>query len=452
MNNQLQITLSPHLLTETVDRIHVRVSVCQEGLDLLCFPASGFSGRIPFATCQNLQCRDNEGPLSFAVSDMRDEGPLSYKKLKFERKVAGTLICSYDAYPRELPENYRSCPYFDFRSEELGATGSGLFLLILPEDKNQIYEVSTRWILDDLPRGYGAGFNFKEDIVADLKTIRFSFFMVGKMHRIASASADFRWLKDPAGFDMRALAEKTTSIFDAMKAYFNDSESTFTIFIRRDPFPLSGGGTACPYAFISGYSTQGTTDIRRWENVLVHEMAHTWLKMGASVSGFPLTWFIEGSVEYYSAFVPYRAGFYDKEYMCWLINNKATERYYSKKYRTCSEKEIAEIQWKDMEAQTVPYGKGFMYLSLIDYKLRRKNRSLDSIIIGKYHCQLTEQNWLDFIEEEFGPDGIREYYDMLNGKLIVPPEDIFEGFCCEAFETDIDGQTSLSYRWKPADD
>ena len=450
--NRLQLTLIPHLMQETIDLIHVHISVFQEGIDMLCFPSSGFSGRIPFATCKNIHCRDEEGPLSYTISDLYEEGPLSYKKICFERKAVGTLSCSYDAYPRVLPDNYRSCPYFDFRGEELGVTGSGLFLLILPEDKDQIYEVKTKWILEGLPEAYCARFNFEEEIVTSLKTVRFSFFMAGKMHHIASNSADFYWLKDPGDFDIYAIARKVTSIFDTMRAYFNDSDSSFTIFIRRDPFTLSGGGTACPHAFISGYSIQGTTDIRRWENTLVHEMTHTWIKMGDPISGYPLTWFIEGAVEYYCAFVPYRTGFYDRDDMCWLINNKATERYYNKKYRSCTEKEIEEIQWKEMEAQTIPYGKGFMYLSLIDYKLRQKNKSLDRIIIDKYHGQLSEQNWLDFIEEEFGSDGIQEYYDMLHGKLIIPPQDIFEGFSCEAFETAADGQTLLSYRWTPAPD
>ena len=52
------------------------------------------------------------------------------------------------------------------------------------------------------------------------------------------------------------------------------------------------------------------------------------------------------------------------------------------------------------------------------------------------------------LEKEFGTEGLRAYQNMLDGELIIPPDDLFEGFITESFETTIDGQQAISYRWK----
>lgn len=446
--NSISLLLHPQWPNDTISAIDIQISITANQLESLTYPTSGFGNRIPFPEYDHFILADDQGHLPYTLTKESEIfGPLFMQRICYSRAVQGTLRYSYTIYPRILPADYRSCPYFDFRNEEYGATGSGLFSLILPNDDDTEYQLHTSWDLSDLPQDCSALFNIENYEHTKLQHIRFSFFMVGKMQMIASDSAKMFWLKEP-DFDIRSLGKRVTAIFDAMKKHFMDETSNFTIFIRRDPFAKSGGGTACPYAFLSGYSTLGTTELPAWENVLVHEMTHTWPSMEKPVSDHPLTWFNEGMVEYYCAILPYRYGFYTKEYLLQLLNNKATERYYGSKYRTWSEKAIEQVQWTDMSAQATPYGKGFMYLAMVAYQLRRKGKSLDDIVISKYHSKLTEQNWIDFLEKEFGTEGLRAYQNMLDGELIIPPDDLFEGFITESFETTIDGQQAISYRWK----
>lgn len=422
--NQLQLYLKPNWDNETISSIDIQISIHTYQHKPLQFPISGFNNRIPFPQYSNLIIQDDSGNLELNIVDADSFGPLLYKEIKLNRDIIGNLKYSYTIFPRVLPKDYRSCPYFDFRKEEYGATGSGLFSLILPND-NEEYEITTQWNLENLPEGCHGLFNFDNHFVGSLDKIRYSFFIVGNIHQVSNQSASFYWLKNP-DFDIERIGQRIIHIFDYMKSYFKDEASTFKVFIRRDPFSYSGGGTACPYAFLSGYSTLGTTDLFQWENTLIHEMTHTWLSMSNSVTGYPLTWFNEGSVEYYCTFIPYKGGFYTKEEVLKLIDNKIYKRYYQNEYRTLNEKEIEKIQWSDMKAQTIPYGKGMMYLLLIDFKLKNKHKSLDDIIIHRYKGNLTEQNWIDFLREEFGEKGIQEYYDMLEGKLLDLQMDVLK--------------------------
>lgn len=444
--NQISLRLHPRWADDTVSELGIEIAVQMAECKPLLYPESGFGGRLPFAAYDRLQLCDDAGDVPFSIEEAPPYGPLINRHVRYEREIQGALRYSYTVYPRVVPEDFRSCPYFDFRSEKDGANGSGLLTLMLPDDDDTEYQLNIQWDLSDLPEGCTALYNIERYTQIPLQRVRFSFFMVGRMHSIASDSARFCWLSDP-GFDIAAIGRRIADIYDYMKACFCDDDSNFLIFIRRDPFPKSGGGTACPYAFLSGYSALGTTDLDRWENVLVHEMTHTWPNMDGGVTGNPLTWYNEGMVEYLCAFLPYEGGFYTRDYLLQLINNKAGERYYGSKYRTLSEKEIEKVQWSDMSAQATPYGRGFMYIAMVDYQLKKLGRSLGDVIIGRYKGKLTEQNWLDFIQDAFGEKGVKAYHAMLDGQLIIPPEDLFEGFKTEAFETEIDGEQTVSYRW-----
>lgn len=424
---RIHINVFPSWKNETVDKIGIKITVNGFDSSKLCYCFSGFGGRIPFPEYSGLVIFDEKGELAYEINDAEGgNSPIKSKEILFDRIPGKDISYGYTIYPRILPENYRSSPYYDFRNEPQGASGSALFSLILPDDDIGEYEIRAVWDLSELPVGCDGFFTFDDGKVMTISELTHSFFIVGRIQGEGTDDVCYYWLSEPE-FNMRSLAKRTVSIFKCLKSFFRDDSASMKILIRRDPFSYSGGGTAGKNSFLSGYSAMGTTDLDEWENILVHEMTHSWLNMKGDESDHPLTWFNEGAVEYYSLFVPFRHGFWDRERTVKYINAKTGKQYYYNRYRTTDEVLRRQIEWKDINAQYVPYGKGFVYLALVEYKLKNAGLgSIDDIIISNCHDKtMTEQVWIDFIRDRLGDEGLTDYNDMLQGKLIVPLPDLF---------------------------
>lgn len=417
------------------------------------FANDGFGGLIPFPEYNEFYLTDDRGDIPFELVDIAGFArPIAYKGITFLRKPEGTIKWGYRIMPRVLPDDYRSSPYFDFRSEPGGMNGIGFFAFMLPNTKKS-FHASVSWDLSEMPEGargifYSAGDTAEID--TDIEEFMMIYFASGMMNSIEKGNFGVYWFGD-AEFDMNALTKKLADTFEAYAGFFHDEDTVYRVFLRRDPFKNSGGGTAGTRSFISGYSALVPTDLKKWYSVLAHEILHNWPEMDDHNYGTG-TWYNEGCAEYYSTVLPMRAGLVSPEYSGWQINSKIGERYLDVyQYREMSNMDLVEVQWKDRLAQPVTYGRGCLYLANTDAELRRLGKgSIDEIIsVHDKKNQITLDEWKTFIRERLGQAGIDEFESMKSGRLITPDPDAFDGrFDFFPVEMEYEGTRFYTYRCK----
>lgn len=417
------------------------------------FPDNAYGDIVPFADYHELTVTDDEGEIKYEVKEAPSKSTdMIYRGVYFEREPKGTLNWHYRLTPRVLPKNYRSSPYFDFRHEPYGLNGSGFFAFMLPNQEEPLRTL-LHWDLDAMPKGTRAIWAYGEGDVDKVLTpddIAFSVFNVGVMNAMETDDFGIYWFGD-VKFDMAPIFKKLSKIFEYMKNYFHDQDSRFSVFLRRDPFEHSGGGSACRYAFISGYSDISGIDPDGWFRVLVHEMTHTWPTMVDDVRGEG-TWFEEGCTEYYCTALPYKGGFVDAQYTADCLNNITVDRYWNTIYRNTPNLDIAKIQWKDRIAQPVPYGRGMMYLANVNAQLHRAGKgNIDGIVMARsYDDPLDNATWERFVEKRLGQEGVDDFHAMCNGELVKPDPDAFgpELVAIPGKVTLADGRVVDSYHWE----
>lgn len=456
--NQLTLTMRPHWEDGTVSYTEMEFTFPAEGLTgapQLWRADQGFGGIIPFSEYDNFYLKDDLGDIPCEVKDIPEPyGPVTMKGIHFGRDAEGTVSWGYRLMPRVLPEGYRSSPYFDFRSEPDGMNGLGFFAFILPQRGTE-FHAHVHWDLSEMPEGArGIFYSANDDFEADTNVDEFMmiYFASGVINAIEEGGFGTYWFGD-TDFDMTGLAEKMAALFVSYSEFFHDENAVYRVFLRRDPFEYSGGGTAGTRSFLSGYSALKPVNVDAWFSTLAHELLHNWPAMTDEDIEYGLgTWYNEGCAEYYSTMLPLRAGITAPEYAAGQINNKVGERYLDiVQYRELSNKEILEVQWKDRIAQPIQYGKGCLYLANTDAKLRRLGKgSVDDIVsIHDKNDQITLDEWLKFIEDRLGEEGLKDFEDMKAGRYLTPDPDAFDGrFDCCPIDIEKDGKTYTSYRWK----
>ncbi|MTI95908.1 MAG: hypothetical protein FH749_10570 [Firmicutes bacterium] len=377
---------------------------------------------------------DEAGPLTLNETDgVGRLGP--EKQWRPDRQLIGNVALAYRFYPRVVPEDYRSSPYFDFRNEQYGANGAGLTFLMAPEEKT--YTVNLRWDLSEMPAdAWAMTLQGKGDIsyVGTPQDFRFTYYQVGKIQEFTFAE-DSRFsmylLSDPL-FDPKEISAKLLDLYAYMTKFFSDEALEYKVLFRKDPFKLSGGGTALPGGFMYGYSEAVRPTPETALDTLAHEMAHNWPKM--EDLGGEGTWFNEGTAEFYSLVLPYRAGITDLDFVARQISKRST-RYFFNPYIEYANTDLYKLYWKDRRSQEFPYGRGFFYLVDTDMKIRRKSagaRCLDNIVLElvarrKSGKTVKVADWEELIEKELGPAGVEEFRAIANGKVMEPNPDWFDG-------------------------
>lgn len=462
--DRLNLLLKPEWKNDTVSSMTIFADFPASGLPdadghpELEFPDQAFGGLCPFPEWEYLRVTDDEGDIPFEIADAETlYAAATFKGLYFGRRPAGTVRWSVKLLPRVLPEGYRSSPYYDFRAEPLGLNGSGMFSFILPATgMEKKLDVHLDWDLSDMPEGARGIWSYGEGrVIRELTQwqIMLTMFDTGLISGVENDGFGVYWLSEP-DFDARGTAERLLPVFRYEKEHFGDKDAEFRVFLRRDPFEISGGGSACPYAFISGYSEFGGMEADKWFNVLIHEMTHTWPSMTDFNVGEG-TWFSEGATEYYCTMLPYQGGFVDAKTTVDLINNKIRDRYLDNLYRDLPNMEIPAIQWKDRRAQTVPYGRGFLYIANAEAKLRRLGKGSIDDIVRRHSIvdPMTPADWEEFISDRLGDEGLQDYNDMKAGKLLIPEDGIFgPEIVAREHEIEIDGVRQISYHWELANE
>src|SRR5262249_35419072 len=153
-------------------------------------------------------------------------------------------------------------------------------------------------------------------------------------------------------------------------------------FIRHNPYN-AGGGTGLAKSFMFAYGATQVPTLQDLQMLLAHEMAHNWPTLNGGEE-HPLTaWYTEGTAEYYSLVLAYRAHLIDGDRFLTILNQRA-EGYYANPLIALTNEQAGERFWSDGRAQRVPYGRGFMYLAQVNAEMRAHSngaRSLDDLVL-----------------------------------------------------------------------
>lgn len=377
--------------------------------------------------------RDESGPLSLVEGE--NDGKYGRERCwRVSRLTKGNVALLYRFYPRVVPKDYRSSPYFDFRNEQYGANGAGCTFLAMPENKT--YSINLRWDLSEMPADTRA-ITLKGEgdlsFAGKPETIQFTYYQVGKIQelKLADSPLSLYWLSDPM-FDVAEIGRVLHELYAYMTKFFQDEGTEYKVLFRKDPFKLSGGGTALPGGFMYGYSEAELPTPEKALNTLAHEMVHNWPGM-EDLAGEG-TWYSEGTAEFYSVALPYRAGITDLDFVGKQITDRAV-KYFGNPFITYDNKEAYKLYWKERKAQRLPYGRGFFYLVDTDMKIRRKSkgsRSLDNLVLelvkqSREGKTVKVSDWEELIEQELGKEGLKEFHQMCSGKIIEINSDWFDG-------------------------
>lgn len=450
------ITLKPHMPAGQVESMDVALTL--EGLTRAAggelFRAQVETVTIPGCVPENVRITDDAGDVAFTVTE---SAPYPYKFMHYavERDVAGTVCIAYTVKPRPFCEGDHCGPYFDLKAEEGGASSAGLSFL--PEIAGLEGDISLHWDLSDCPKGATGICTFGEGDLSyqgTLDKLQQSYFIFGMVSSITDGDFGFHWLTKPS-FDVEAIAAYARDLFGRMSQFFRDDGKTYRIFMRKDPYPTSGG-TALMRSYMFGWNETQPVSVKDKQNILAHEMVHNWPHLNDNPYGIT-SWYSEGTAEFFCVMLPFRMGLVSKEDTLKEIQSR-TDAYYTNPTRHLENIEAAKICWQDRRAQRLPYGRGFFFLANTDVKIRQATDgqySIDDVVLeilekGRKGVTLGNEVFLQTVKDMSGVDVTADWETMRTGGHIVPIEGCFDGHFTvtevEVPEADT-GTPVTSYQW-----
>lgn len=458
----IHLTVRPFGTDEKIDKLAVEYKIrgvsLADGEELLRINHETVS--IPFCPLSGLTAADESGSLDLTEAS-HEQYPVIFRSWRIARPSAGALTINYVITPREVPPGYRSSPYFDFRNEKGGANGAGITFLA-EFNAAPAWVWTFDWDLTAMPAGSTGVSSFGDGsftAVGKPDLLKTAFYAVGQISSITNGEFGFYWFAQPP-FDVREAADWTQQMFRQMAAFFGDSSLTYRIFMRKDPFEISGGGTALPRSYLFGYSDAMVPSLNSLKNMLAHEMAHNWVQLADEPYGSG-TWCTEGMTEFFCVVLPLRFGLATMAETLQQIQDR-TDRYYTSPVRHLTNAEAARLSWQDRRTQRIPYGRGFFYIAGLDVRIRRATggrHSIDDVARRMYRL-FTEgktadnDKFISLVAELSGLDICDDFTSMCAGASITPESDSFDGhFSCRptaAAEADT-GEPVTSWVWSIKD-
>jgi len=186
-------------------------------------------------------------------------------------------------------------------------------------------------------------------------------------------------------FDDESFAGTIASIADAQYDFWQDSGQPYLVTLLQIDGGTSSGGTELGDSFAM-FAT-ADADARDLLHGLSHEKSHGWIprRLGEMPDLEKLEyWLSEGFTDYYTFRMLMRAGAWTPAKFADGLN-QALNRYAGSPVRTAPNARIAEDFWKDSDVMQLPYDRGMLFATLVDWKLRRASggaRSLDDVMLA----------------------------------------------------------------------
>lgn len=435
---KLDIVLTPRATGDDDSHMGVKMTMQAPGLKagdgLLRLPIRLVGIPTPAWPADAVQAKDDQGaiPLTQAEEPPTPQGV--YRRWVVGRATAGDVVVSYKAPPRRVTATTNNGPLFDLREEAGGFAGAGNGFLAAPVAEGP-YRVKLSWDLSQAPKGSRGIWSLGEgtvETVVPAQVLQFSYYYAGPLKSYPAKDDpgfDFYWLSDPP-FDAPDLGAKMKALYGSMAQFFNDKGGSYRVFVRQNPF-LGTGGTGLARSFMFGYHAPSKPTVDSLQGLLAHEMAHTWPAMQGEHGD--TAWYSEGMAEYYSTVLSWRAGAISTERLLTTFNERAAA-YYSNPYVRATSPEAAKKFWTDPVAQTVPYGRGWLYLQQTDAAIREASggkRSLDDLAKEVRRRQEANQPygipvWLELVGKEIGAEKAKAGYELMtSGGLLIPPAKLY---------------------------
>jgi len=461
----LDVKLKPHQSNGHVDYVDVSMTLenpqAKPGSVLVHMPLVVASIPTQRYDGTALSARDSKGPLDLSIKDDTPTPFLTYRNWQLSHATEGDVTISYRAVPRAVDSNTRNGPLFDLREEAGGLNGAGFTFIAPPVVCQEPYNIHLKWDLSSMPAGSRGIWSLGEgdaSVVRPAELLATSFYFAGPVKSYPEKS-DSRfhmyWLNEPP-FDAKDAAGMISRLFDFTSHFFHDDKDDYRVFIRKNPYKY-GGGTALARSFLFAYGNAKAPTAEDLKSLIGHEMVHNWPMLAGDHAD--TSWYTEGSAEYYSALLAFRAGLFTPEEFLKNINKKISD-YYQNPVQSLSNRDAEQIYWKDARAGHVPYGRGFFYLANVNTKIREKSkgaRSLDDIVVplsdrSRNGEEIGVEDWLKAITAELGEGARTEYVDMVAGKPLASLPNMF-GPCFKSvaiseYQQDL-GFDVLAYMGKP---
>ena len=426
------VTLKPYPAGRGIEKMDVCYAIenwqAAAGENLCSFQLETVS--IPGCAPEEVSVRDAKGDVLFTESESTPY-PYHWLHLQAGRATEGAITIRYTVRPRYADEKTTCGPYFDLRSEDGGANGAGIHFLAEVQDLSGT--IALHWDMTAMPAGSQGVCTWGEGDCAlegALEKLRQCYFAFGDVKKITEGDFGYYWLSEPT-FDVQELADYTKKLFGKMQVFFHDDQHAYRIFMRKDPFHHSGG-TALMRSYMFGWNDAEPVSVREKQNILAHEMVHNWPQLNDNPYGTS-SWYSEGTAEYYSCMLPFRAGLIDREALLKEIQ-KRTTAYYTNPTRHLENLAAAKICWQDRRAQRLPYGRGIFFLANTDVKLRQATDNrvcIDDVVLAiqekdRAGVTLGNEVFLETVQELGGIDVRDDWETMRTGGHIVPLEDAFD--------------------------
>lgn len=431
---RLELTLTPRAAALDV-RMQMAAPDLAVGEGLVRLPLSLVG--IPSARYDGdaLQARDDLGVIPLRLTEEPPTPQGTYRRWLVERATQGDVIVSYSAPPRAVSAATNNGPLFDLRQETGGFIGAGVGFLAAPVAPGP-WSVRLAWDFSETPGDARGAWTFGDGAVETVlpsQALAFSYYAGGPLGVFPDEGGEgfhMYWLTPPP-FDPAVLADKTRRLYDHMSAFFGDAPGTpYRVFMRANPYD-GVGGTALGRSFMFGYNPADRPTVESLLGLVSHEVAHTWPAMAGEHG--ETAWYSEGMAEFYSLALSWRAGITPIDQVVETMNSRA-DAYYANPHIALTNAEAAEIFWTDPVAQTVPYGRGWMYLLQTDAEIRRASggaSSLDDIVKAIRTAQLAGEPhgiplWLELVGAQIGANEAQARFDaMAGGQRLLPPPDLY---------------------------
>jgi hypothetical protein len=430
------LILAPVMSNGALDRVGVRMTIESPAIAarqpvvrlprvIVSMPGAELVG-------DRIHASDRAGVLELIEEEEAATPSGTFRRWLATRGSVGDVTIAYDALPRRVTTATRQGPLFDLRAQPGGFNGAGITFIAVPPTEHP-YSIRLRWDLSAMPPGSRGVWSLGDGevrTVGPAQLVAFSYYAAGVLKNYPAGESDFRmyWFGDPP-FEAPALAATITRFFGEAARFFRDPDPDFRVFARENPF-AGTGGTALARSFMFGYNPADKPTPDSLQGLLAHEVAHNWPRLQGEHGD--TAWYSEGTAEYYSILLSLRAGLIDLDGFQERVNARA-QNYYSNPLQSLTNAEAAARFWTDTRAQRVPYGRGFMYLALIDARLKERSGgavSLDDIVVelverGRRGEPHRIETWLELVRAHLGDDAERDYRAMVEGRKLVPPATSF---------------------------
>lgn len=411
MTAHLQVTLAPGARGIRV-RWRLDGVELQEGEPLCRLPLT-IAGAPTLELDDGLLASDAAGalPLTASLVDDADDGET--RRWSVGRTTSGSVEVSYLAEP-VAAEPAAATPPLELRAEEGGLSGAVKCFVVLPTGPDDL-SFELRWSRPSGPDGPDVGWTAVcslgdgdgdqgELAGAGLERLGDTYVMCGDLqgrhHRDGQLST--WWLTSPR-IDIEAFSRRLGATYQVMSEAFDAPTHAYRVFLRAHPH-RGANASAHPASFVMALNPDDPLDEAAIYETIAHELVHEWLHLDGPAD--EVTWFNEGSADYFSLVLPLRAGLVDDDAFLRAVNFEAREAYASLR-RDLSMKEAQPRFFSDFLAHRLPYARGLLYLADLDARLRAADAAgngVDDVVRGVLEGRRTGERvgveqWCALVEQ-----------------------------------------------------